>query len=148
MKYWAYFAAKLILVGAIVFGLYYLVWALFPPPPLTRYGRLTTNFLWSAPYTFLILAVWLVGVGLVSLAIRDQRQRCRTCLRRLIMPVASGSWGNILRLGRPKTEWICPFGHGTLRVDNLQITGSESPDWKPHQDDIWKELESYYQTRK
>jgi hypothetical protein len=148
MKYWGYLAAKLALVAVIVFGLHFLVWSLFPPPPLTRYGRIATNFLWSMPYTFSILAVWLVGAGLLSFVVRDQRQRCRTCLRRLIMPVASGSWGNILRLGRPMTEWICPFGHGTLRVDNLQITGSEGPDWEPHHDDIWKELESYYQTRK
>jgi hypothetical protein len=92
--------------------------------------------------TFAIFAVWLAGVGLVYVAIWDQRRRCRTCLRRLIMPVATGSWANMLTFGRPKTEWICPYGHGTLRISNLQITGSELPAWEPHQD-MWQELESY-----
>ena len=148
MKYWAYLAAKLALVAVVVVALHILVLNLFPKPPMTRFGQVPTLFLWNMPYTFSIMGVWLVGSGLLSLAIRDQRRRCRTCLRKLIMPVASGSWGNILRLGRPKTEWICPFGHGTLRIDNLQITGSENPDWEPHDGDIWKELESYYPTRK
>jgi hypothetical protein len=30
----------------------------------------------------------------------------------------------------------------------LQITGRQTPDWQPHDDNIWKELESYYQARK
>ena len=50
--------------------------------------------------------------------------------------------------GRPQTELICKFGHGTLSIDELQITGRQMPDWQPHDGDIWKELESYYQTRK
>jgi hypothetical protein len=64
------------------------------------------------------------------------------------MPVASGSWGNMVTFGRPHTEWICPFGHGTLSVEELQITGSQPADWQPHDDNIWKELESYYQARR
>jgi hypothetical protein len=63
------------------------------------------------------------------------------------MPIATGSWSNMLTFGRPKTEWICPYGHGTLRISNLQITGSELPDWEPHQD-MWHELESYDHTSK
>lgn len=142
MKYWAYFAAKLAAV-LLLFCLLNLAVARFYPVPVNRFHHDRSLFLQDMAYTFCVLGVWLVTAGLFSLAIRDQRQRCRTCLRRLIMPVATGSWGNILTIGRPQTEWICRFGHGTLRIDELQITGKETPDWKAHNDDIWKELESY-----
>jgi hypothetical protein len=147
MRYWGYLAGKLATVAAVVYGLQLLVSNCFPPA-VTWYGKVHSLFLWDMAYTFCVLGVWLIGAGLLALAVHDQRRRCRTCLRRLIMPVATGSWGNMLRFGRPKTEWICPFGHGTLRIDELKITGQESPDWQPHDDNIWKELESYYQARK
>ncbi len=142
MKYWAYFVGKIAAVVSL-FCLLTIAVARFYPVPVNRFRHERSLFLQDMWYTFCILAVWLITTGLFSLAIRDQRQRCRTCLRKLIMPVATGSWGNILTIGRPQTEWICPFGHGTLRIDELQITGKEAPDWKPHGDDIWKELESY-----
>ena len=94
-------------------------------------------------FTFATFGVWLVGAGLGWLVLWDQRRRCRTCLRRLIMPVATGSWGNMVIFGRRKTEIICPYGHGTLSIEELQITGRHLPDWQPHDDNIWKELESY-----
>jgi hypothetical protein len=143
MKYWGYFIGKVMAIAAVVALLNFGVVEMFGRPQITRFQRDSSLFLQDMPYTFCVLAVWLITVGLMSLAIRDQRQRCRTCLRRLIMPVASGSWANILTIGRPQTEWICPFGHGTLRIDELQITGKEPPDWRRHDDDIWKELESY-----
>lgn len=143
MKYWSYFAAKLAVILAVVGLLNDTIIQFFGPPPVDRFHHDSSRFLQDMPFTFCILAVWLITVGLISLAVRDQRQRCRTCLRKLIMPVATGSWGNILTTGRPQTEWICPFGHGTLRIDELHITGKEPADWRPHGDDIWKELESY-----
>ncbi len=147
MKYWAYLTGKLVAVAGIVLCLQYVTLYAFPPPPPSRYGRHLPLFLHDMAFTFTVWGVALVGAGLLSLAIRDQRRRCRTCLRRLIMPVATGSWGNILTIGRPATEWICPYGHGTLRIDELQITGKEPPDWQAHTDDIWKELESYESRR-
>jgi hypothetical protein len=146
MRYWAYLIGKLVAAAAVVYCLQIAVAYYFPPEKL--FGEMRTPFLWDMAYTFCVLAIWLIGAGLLALVIRDQRRRCRTCLRKLIMPVATGSWGNFLTLGRPRTEWICPFGHGTLRIEELQITGKEGPDWEPHGDNIWKELESYYQTRK
>jgi len=110
-----------------------------PPPPL---------FLHDMLFTFATLGVWLIGAGLFSVILSDHRRRCRTCLRRLIMPIASGSWGHMVIFGRPRTELICPFGHGTLSIEELQITGRQMPDWQPHDDNIWKELESYYQARR
>lgn len=143
MKYWAYLAAKLGVTAFIVYAMQLAVIMAFPPPPMTRFGRVQGLFLYDMPFTFAMLFVWLIGAALLKLVFRDQRRRCRTCLRRLIMPVNSGSWGNMLRFGRPRTEWICPYGHGTLRIDELQITGKQTPDWQPHDGDIWKELESY-----
>jgi hypothetical protein len=144
MRYWLYLAAKLIISAAVVLGLEIGVRNLFPAYELTPFGPITNLFLHDMFYTFVVFGVWLVGAGLFYLVIWDQRRRCRTCLRRLMMPVNSGSWGNMLRLGRPMTEYICPFGHGTLQIDELQITGKNSPYWQPHGDNIWKELESYH----
>lgn len=91
-------------------------------------------------YIFL-LGVWFqFSFGLLYLAVWDQRYRCRTCLRRLRMPVETGSWGGyMLQMGRPQLEYICPYGHGTLNVEELQITGNATPEWK-QQGDFWEEL--------
>ena len=146
MKYWLYFAAKLLGTVGIVWGLWIAVAHSLPHPPRPTYGS-EDPFLHDLLTTFAVFGVWLFGAGLLYLIIWDQRRRCRTCLRRLIMPIATGSWGNMLTFGRPKTEWICPYGHGTLRISDLQITGSELPDWEPHQD-MWQELESLDHSRK
>lgn len=144
MRYWLYLAAKILVAGILFLGLQGAVENLFPPPQPTGLGwRPGSLFLYDLPFTFAVLGVWLVGVGIFYLVIWDQRRRCRTCLRQLMMPVNSGSWGNMLRFGRPMTEYICPFGHGTLQIDELTITGKNSPNWQPHDDNIWKELESY-----
>ena len=92
--------------------------------------------------TFVLLGI----IGVIWAVIHDQRYRCRTCLRRLRMPILTGNWTHIL-LGRPRTEYICPFGHGTLTVDEVQITGHLVPDWEPHED-MWKELVSLEDSKK
>jgi hypothetical protein len=149
MKYWLYLLAKLAIAAGVVFVLQTALDFFYPVPQLRAdYGPPQPLFLHDMLYTFLTLGIWLVGAGLLSLILRDQRRRCRTCLRKLIMPVNSGSWGHMVTFGRPRTELICPFGHGTLSIEELQITGRQSPDWQPHDDDIWKELESYYQAPK
>lgn len=145
MRYWLYLAAKILVAGFLVLLLQGAVESLFPPPEPTRLGWIPGSlFLYNLPFTFAVLGVWLLGAGLFYLVIWDQRRRCRTCLHRLIMPINSGSWGNMLRFGRPTTEYICPFGHGTLHIEDLQITGATHANWQPHDDDIWKELESYH----
>jgi hypothetical protein len=142
LKYWSYLLAKLIVVVAIACGLqwalvhYYTRHNAHPSTPRVRQDMV---------FTFGTLGVWLVGAGLLSLALWDQRRRCRTCLRRLIMPLKTGSWGHIVLLGRPTTEMICPFGHGTLYIEELQLVGHQYRDWHAHDGDIWKELESYHQ---
>ncbi len=99
-------------------------------------------------YTSAMMLFFLVGAGLFYVIVWDQRYRCRTCLRRLRMPVAAGSWPNMLLFGQPRMEYICLYGHGTLKVPEVQINGPNSPDWEPHDEDIWKELESLEASKK
>ncbi len=150
MKYWLYFLAKLLLGAGLVFALQSALINVYllRPKPLEKFGPAQPLFFHDIVFTFAILGIWLIGAGLLFITIWDQRRRCRTCLRRLIMPIQRGSWGNMVVFGRPQTEWICPFGHGTLSIEELQITGRQSPDWQPHDDNIWKELESYHQAQK
>jgi hypothetical protein len=146
MKYWLYLTTKLLARVAVVCALE-LVLAFFyvrPDPPLPGFGsEQPPLFLGEMQFTFISLGILLIGSGLCFVVIWDQKRRCRACLRPLIMPVATGSWGHIVLFGQPRTEWICPYGHGTLSIAELQIAGRETPDWQPHDDNIWKELESY-----
>ncbi len=151
MKYWSYLGAKLIAVMGFAYWLQNRVQFSFPIPPKNRYGFRPALFMQDMGFTFALVAVWLLATGLFALVIWDQRRRCRTCLRRLRMPVSLGSWSNMLIFGPPQTVWICPYGHGTLTRDDVQLDaqlGSFSTSWEPHGDDIWKELESYSSTEK
>jgi hypothetical protein len=87
-----------------------------------------------------LLAWFMLCVGALYFIVWDQRRRCRVCLRLLRMPIETGSRSYMLQLGRPAIESICPYGHGTLKEDELQITGRDTPEWTPHSDDIWDEL--------
>ena len=144
MKYWGYLAAKLAAAAALLLGLRRLIAHGFPRPEPMHFGRYVVNprpdpFATDLNYTFVMLLFSLVAVGVLWAVIWDQRYRCRTCLRRLRMPIQTGSWTYVLLVGRPQTEYICPYGHGTLKVEELQITGRQGPDWEPHED-MWKEL--------
>jgi hypothetical protein len=89
----------------------------------------------------LAFMVWfLFGAGMLYLIVYDQRYRCRVCLRRLRMPVETGSRGFMLQMGRPRTEFICPYGHGTLKQEEFQTSGLENPEWTSHSGDMWEEL--------
>jgi hypothetical protein len=90
-------------------------------------------------YMLLMGLLFLFCCGLFYLCVWDQRYRCRVCLRRLRMPVETGSWGGMLLLGRPRIEYICPYGHGTLTLAEMQISGLENPEWNPH-GEMWDEL--------
>ena len=141
MKYWGYLVAKLLVAGLLAAAVLQGIQWSFPK---------RANFFFAHPepfahdlaYTTVTWIFFLFCVGMVYLITWDQRYRCRTCLRRLRMPLHAGSWPNMLLFGQPRTEYICLYGHGTLTVSEVQITGSTGPDWEPHDEDIWKELEA------
>jgi hypothetical protein len=99
----------------------------------------TPRFGYDLAYTLVVGLWFLATCGLLYLCAKDQRYRCRVCLRRLRMPVETGSWGRMLQFGRPRIEYICPYGHGTLKESELQISGLENPEWTPHAE-MWEEL--------
>jgi len=140
MRYWAYFSAKVVVAGGVLYSL--LVWLGHVLPRgnesvqqdalINGWARLVINVA--------LMGWFLLAAGTLYLIIRDQRYRCRVCLRRLRMPIETGSWGRMLQFGRPRIEYICPYGHGTLTAEELQISGLANPEWTPHSDDIWDEL--------
>jgi hypothetical protein len=145
MRYWAYLIAKLVVAAGIVLGFGWLINRLLPAPrAYIEGGPFPASH--ALIYAIAMMFQALFAIGLTWLIIWDQRYRCRTCLRRLRMPIQTGSWTHVL-LGAPRTEYICAYGHGTLKVAELQITGRQQPDWEPHED-MWKELSSTEDTRR
>jgi len=145
MKYWAYLIAKLVVAAGLVYGFGWLINRLFPPQKaFLDGGKFPAHYDLLLNIALMLLALF--AIGITWLIIWDQRYRCRTCLRRLRMPVQTGSWTHVL-LGAPRTEYICTYGHGTLKVAELQITGRTQPDWEPHED-MWKELISQDDSKK
>jgi len=141
MKYWSYLAAKIAVAAGALYGLLALVASMFPPKPENAPDNWALARANDALLVNLAMMVWfLVCAGVFYLIAWDQRHRCRVCLRRLRMPVETGSWSRMLQFGRPRIEYICPYGHGTLKQDELQISGLETPEWNPHSDDLWEEL--------
>jgi len=141
MRYWAYFAAKVAAAAAPLYGLLALIAQSFPQRPRNAPATWAFQQISRELAVNLVLMLWfLLCVGVVYLIVWDQRHRCRVCLRRLRMPIETGSWSRMLLFGRPRIEYICPYGHGTLRQEELQISGLASPEWDPHSDDFWEEL--------
>jgi hypothetical protein len=137
MRYWGYLCAKLIAAAAVLYGLLVGIARLFPdryPNEPLRNGDQKLLFM------VVLMAWFLLAAGTLYLIVWDQRHRCRVCLRRLRMPVETGSWGFMLQLGRPRIEYICAYGHGTLKEEELQISGLANPEWTAHSDDYWEEL--------
>jgi hypothetical protein len=134
MRYWAYLAGKIGLCEALMYGLLCLLNHFFPAD--NHHHIIPPRILL---YMLLMGLLFLFCCGLFYLCVWDQRYRCRVCLRRLRMPVETGSWGGMLLLGRPRIEYICPYGHGTLTLAEMQISGLENPEWNPH-GEMWDEL--------
>lgn len=140
MRYWLFFVAKLVVAAAIFGGIWFGMSAVLPEPAtidsvkMRRFGQDLT-------WTSAIFAYFLLTAGALFLIVLDQRYRCRSCLRRLRMPVNSGAWDKMLQIGIPQVEYICPFGHGTLNIKLVHFNGSESDNWREHDENIWRELE-------
>ena len=139
MRYWWILAGKLTAAAVLLYGVWLGLRAWYvAPAEVARWGH--SPFLHDLGWTTVMFFYNLLVQGALALIIIDQRYRCRTCGRRLRMPVSTGRYGQMLLFGRPKTEYICVWGHGTLKVPNLHVTGREPMDWQPNEDDIWKEL--------
>ncbi len=138
VMYWGFLLVKLAGAGLGSAGaLWFLNLFWLPATPFVNLNA--SQFCYNLPYTTLVGVWFLFSYGLFYLAFWDQKYRCRTCLRKLRMPVETGSWGYILQLGRPRIEYICPYGHGKLNVEELQYTGKAGPEWTEH-GDMWAEL--------
>jgi hypothetical protein len=138
MRYWAWFVAKLA-VAAVGFGAVLKQISRMFPPDKDKLAPLNNGMSFLL-CDLALMVCFLLFAGALYLIVWDQRYRCRVCLRRLRMPIATGSWSRILLFGRPQIEYICPYGHGTLREDDLHISGLSAAEWTPHSDDIWVEL--------
>ena len=138
MKYWAYFAGKLTAIGLLLAALWFGARLVVPR---AEHAFVDERLNYDMKNVTLAYGFCLLAAGLLYAAVWDQRYRCRTCLRRLRMPVERGDWGRTLLVGRPHMEYICTYGHGTLKVPELQFAGKEPNDWDQHQD-MWKELET------
>jgi hypothetical protein len=139
MRYWAYLAAKVVVAAAPLYGLLIWLGMLFPAPPKEYWPRLH-NMGQELLGGLAMLGWFLLCAGVFYAILWDQRRRCRVCLRRLRMPIETGSRGYMLQLGRPQIESICAYGHGTLTEDSPQVAGLTKAEWTPHSDDIWDEL--------
>jgi hypothetical protein len=139
MRYWAYLAGKVVLAAAPLYGLLRLLGTIFPATHRDYVAHLQT-MTQDLLCDLSLLGWFLLCAGALYVIVWDQRRRCRVCVRRLRMPIETGSWAYMLLLGRPRTESICPYGHGTLKEEELQISGRANPEWKANSDDIWDEL--------
>ena len=125
MKYWGFLLLKLV-AGAVVMRCGVVGHRGGLPRPSGVPGFEQKPFGHDLGFTSAMLLFFLACFGVLHLIIWDQRYRCRTCLRRLRMPVSAGSWPNMLLFGQPRTEYICLYGHGTLKVPEVRITTKSS----------------------
>ena len=136
MRYWGWLILKLFFAVGLLWGAWRTLDAAFPPP---REPWVTDPFTQHLPYTLRAMVFGLACLGVLFLIAHEHRYRCRTCLRRLRMPLTTGSWTSMILPGPARTEYICPYGHGTLRMTETTLSGFERAHWKEH-NDLWKEL--------
>lgn len=101
VRYWGFLLLKVTAAGlGSAFTLWFLNLFWEPYTPFFKLNQ--SQFSYDLGYTTLVGVWFLMSYGFFYLAIWDQRYRCRTCLRRLMMPVEVGSWSYMLRLGVPR----------------------------------------------
>ena len=146
MRYWGILVAKVAVAAAGLYAIWIGLKASYTPPyEIARWNH--SPFTHDLNWTTMVFLFNLLAYGVLFLIVWDQRYRCRTCGRRLRMPVQTGRYAQMLLHGRPKLEYICTYGHGTLKVPELQFSGKEANDWQPNED-MWKELTSIEKSSK
>ena len=135
-RYWGWLVLKFAAATALTAGLYGLL-----RNTLFRMEKLNGRFdLVQFTFDGVLVGFWMlpmVWVALIWLCVLDQRYRCRTCARRLRMPVDQGSYATLL-FGRPGVEYVCPYGHGKLLIE-VRVSSDVAPKWTRY-GNIWQEL--------
>ncbi|HXR96885.1 MAG TPA: hypothetical protein VN709_03485 [Terriglobales bacterium] len=138
MRYWGLLAAKLLTALILVLWFWRVALWFVPAAPtglLAGWPRFGSDL----PYTLAAGVSVLVGFGLGWLCAADQVYRCRTCCRRLRMPVSEGTLSHVM-LGRtPHTEYICTYGHGKLYVPEVHVSSSRAMRWTGY-GSLWENL--------
>ncbi|MBI4892978.1 MAG: hypothetical protein HY821_20305 [Acidobacteria bacterium] len=145
MRYWAYLLANLSGAGFLLAALWQALEILLPEPEIFLYTRLP-RFPNDLPWTTAILFFWLIAIGLLYFCVWDQRRRCRTCGRVLLMPVESGNWSRATLFSPPRVASICPYGHGTFEQPESHTSVQTPAEWHAH-GDMWQELEEISRRR-
>jgi hypothetical protein len=118
LRFWSFFAAKSFLP---LLAIYLLTIELSYSQP----GSVSPRVWWGSQF----LSGWLrfLGAALVFFwAWRDQRGRCRECLRPMEHPLRIGTPGRVL-LDPAGQELMCPLGHGSV-YSSESVLGSEMSD--------------------
>jgi hypothetical protein len=116
LRRWGFLACKIALLLPIVY---------FVSLDLA-YQRTTAHLF--APETIQVISAFSVCLFGLRWVLRDQRQRCPVCLRRLTHPA---------RVGQPSrnflawngTELICVAGHGLLHIPEIETSWFNSQRW-------------------
>lgn len=127
-RYWSLLAFK----GLSVAVLLPLVWI--------ELGTMLRHLFTGMPgrgVTGLVTVVLLIiGMGRAMLwCVADQRRRCRTCLRRMVLPVSVGSWAS--QFEPSSTEMLCEEGHGALALSDAETNVQDR--WTKL-DETWRTL--------
>lgn len=126
-RYWSLLALKAA-AGLVLVTLVWIEVGTLLRGPIHREG-------WRTLVGLSTVLVYVAATGRAMLwTIEDQRQRCRTCLRRLVAPVTVGSWAS--SFDPPATESLCENGHGALAVSDRETNGQ----------DRWTRLDESWQT--
>jgi len=131
MKWWALVVAKIAFLIALHLAM--VAW-------LVRYyprDRMGTDLAFTFALFGINLFIFVLGYG----AWFDQKYRCRSCLRRLRMPLETGNWSQATIFAPPRLEWICPYGHGTMRQEEIQLSGVQADKWQKNDSDFWRAFE-------
>jgi hypothetical protein len=130
VRWWAFLTVKIVLLLATC-----LVISIELP------GRFSHPLAGEAHALSLPISTWLfVVTSMLALlwSIRDQRRRCRTCLRRMGNEASVGAPSYLL-LDWGGTELVCSEGHGVLHVPEMDSSSHEPEKWV-HLDESWKPL--------
>lgn len=90
MKYWAFLLLKLAAGASVMVLVWRAIVVSFRGAVASGFEQ--KPFGHDLGFTSAMLLFFLACFGVLHLIIWDQRYRCRTCLRRLRMPVSAGSW--------------------------------------------------------